>query len=211
MRKMKLLNKIIVIISALIILAISGHIIFYYNYLTDLRFNVLTEKGKISSAIQYRRNLAPLVIDSVSSLVEHEDNVFNRAVDARERSLTSGKLTPEELRKMKEKPFQEVMNKIVAIGEQYPSLVTSEAYQLMMQQVAEAEKNILVTRTNYNDAVNIYTTAMTMFPGNIYTALFEFPSYEYFSEINASEWSEGEIIEAERMRRKKRIGNESEI
>ena len=209
--KMKILNKVIIIVFVLICLAISAHVIFYYNYLTDLRFNVLTEQGKISSAIQYRRNLAPIIIDSVASLVEHEDNVFNMTVDARERSLKVRTTLSDKIRAMKNQPIENMMSKIMAIGEQYPSLVSSNAFQLMMQQIAEAEKNILKPRTQYNDAVNAYTTAMSMFPGNIYAAIFNFPNYEYFDDKKTSEWERGEIVAIENVRRKNKKGNESDI
>ena len=206
---MKLLNKFIIVLFIIICFAISGHVIFYYNYLTDLRYNVLTEESKISSAIQYRRNLAPLIIDSVVSLVEHEDNIFNRTIDARERSLTHKRELSDDIRKIKEQPFHDMMKKIIAIGEQYPSLVTSETFQLMMQQVAEAEKNILVPRTKYNDAVNAYTTAMSMFPGNIYASIFKFPQYQYFTELKESEWMKSEILTVENVRRKNKKRYES--
>ena len=109
MRKMKVLYKALIVVFFIICLALSGHVIFYYNYLTDLRFNVLTEKSKISSAIQYRKNLAPIVIDSVASFVEHEDNVFNRTVDARERELTLSNKVSEQLKEAKKLPLQDVI------------------------------------------------------------------------------------------------------
>ena len=40
-RRMRFQYKILILLLALICLAICGHVIFYYNYLTDLRYDVL--------------------------------------------------------------------------------------------------------------------------------------------------------------------------
>jgi LemA protein len=187
-RKMRLQFKILIILLAMICLAICGHVIFYYNYLTDLRYDVIAEKSKVVTAVQYRNNLIPVLVESVASFVGHEDNVFNRTVDARERELTMNKKVAERLRKSADGTVQEVLQRVMAIAEQYPLLRTNEAYQTFMQQVAEAEARILDQRFKCNDAVNLYTTAMSMFPGNIYAALFEFPSFDYFTGSQGSEW-----------------------
>jgi LemA protein len=188
-RKMRSQFKILIILLVLICLAICGHVIFYYNYLTDLRYDVATEDSKVVGAIQYRNNLVPVLVESVASFVSHEDNVFNRTVDARERELTMNQQVAEKLRESADGPVQEVLQRIMAIAEQYPLLRTNEAYQTLMQQVADAEAKILDQRYKYNDAVNLYTTAMSMFPGNIYAALFDFPTYDYFAGSPGSEWS----------------------
>ncbi len=188
-RKMRMQFKVLIILLVMICLALCGHVIFYYNYLTDLRYDVVTENSKVVGAVQYRNNLVPVLVESVASFVGHEDNVFNRTVDARERELTMNKKVAEKLRKSADGTVQEVLQRVMAIAEQYPLLRTNEAYQTLMQQVAEAEAKILDQRFKYNDAVNLYTTAMSMFPGNIYAALFEFPSFEYFTGSQGSEWS----------------------
>jgi LemA protein len=188
-RKMRSQFKILIVLLVLICLAICGHVIFYYNYLTDLRYDVATEDSKVVGAIQYRNNLVPVLVESVASFVSHEDNVFNRTVDARERELTMNQQAAEKLRESADGPVQEVLQRIMAIAEQYPLLRTNEAYQTLMQQVADAEAKILDQRYKYNDAVNLYTTAMSMFPGNIYAALFDFPTYDYFTGSPGSEWS----------------------
>ena len=214
-RKMRLLNKVLIVMIALISLGLTGHVIFYYNYLTDLKYDLLTEKAQVSSAIQYRTNLMPVLIESVVSFVDHENEVFNRTVDARERELTLNQQLSAELRKaIKEtvekgkavkEPTQDVFQRIMAIAEQYPALVTSEAFQLLMKQVAEAESEIFQHRINYNKVTNLYTTAASMFPGNIYAALFAFPMYEYFEESQGSEWPLEEVS-----RWRKNRGKESE-
>ncbi|MBN2496107.1 MAG: LemA family protein [Deltaproteobacteria bacterium] len=188
-RKLRLQYKIIILLLVLICLAICGHVIFYYNYLTDLQYDVLTEESKVRTAVQYRNNLIPALVESVRSFVQHEDNVFNRTVDARERTLSVNKLLSGGDRRPTDDASRDVLQRIMAIGEQYPLLKTGDSYQLLMKQLSEAEEKIMAQRILYSDVLNTYTTAMSMFPGNIYAALFGFPSYDYFKCSKGSEWS----------------------
>lgn len=186
---LRFLKKIIYILIVAIVVLIIGHVIYYFNYLTTLKYDLINAKAKVDSAIQFRANLVPVLIESVVSFVEHEDNVFNRAVDARERSLSVARQATDELRKSAKQPMDEILQKIMAIAEQYPDLKTSEPYQLLMKQVGDAETELFKQRLEYNDRVNLYTTAVAMFPGNFYAAtMFNFPSYEYFKGKHHSEW-----------------------
>lgn len=196
--KLQTLKTILIVVIVVVVVAVIGHIIYYYNYLTTLQYDVLASGGKVESAVQYRANLAPVLIESVVSFVEHEDNVFNRAVDARERSLSAARQTTDKLDRLNEldnlkispnQSIDEVFQKIMAIAEQYPDLKTSEPFQLLMKQVGDVEAEIFNQRVEYNDRVNVYTTAVSIFPGNFYAAtLFDFPTFDYFKGNHHSEW-----------------------
>jgi len=188
LKRLRLLKRLFIWLIILVVLAVIGHVIYYYNRLTTFKYDVVNAEAKVQSAIQYRANLVPVLIKSVTRFVAHEDDVFFRAVDARERSLTMAGQVSEELEKAGDRPMEEILDKIMAIAEQYPDLKTSEPFQLLMKQVTEAEAEILKQRIDYNDKANFYTTAMSMFPGNIYAALFSFPRYEYFEGSRKSEW-----------------------
>ncbi|CAN2041907.1 Magnetosome protein mamQ-g (greigite specific) [Candidatus Magnetomoraceae bacterium gMMP-15] len=186
---LQLLKKIIIILIVILILAVIAHIVYYFNYLTTLKFDVLTAKSQIESAMQYRANMVPVLIESLVSFVEHEDNVFNRAVDARERSLSAAKKITSSLRNSAGQPMKAILEKIIAIAEQYPALTSSTLFQNLMEQITGTEAEILKQRLDYNDKVNVYTTAISMFPGNIYAStIFNFEFYEYFQGSKLSEW-----------------------
>jgi LemA protein len=192
-KRLQLLKRLMVWLIILAVLAVIGHVIYYFNRLTTFQYDVLNAEAKVESAIQYRANLVPVLIKSVANFVAHEDDVFFRAVDARERSLTIAGQVSKELEKAGDRPMEEILDKIMAIAEQYPDLKTSEPFQLLMKQVTEAEAEILKQRIDYNDKANLYTTAMSMFPGNIYAALFSFPRYEYFQGSRKSEWPQSAV------------------
>jgi LemA protein len=204
-RKLRFLYKALIIVSCVVFLAIAAHVIYYFNHLTALECQVLTAQGKVGSAVQYRANLIPVLVKSVSSFVQHEGSVFYRTVDARERELRMIPPTPEGTPgtpppvpldvKLPEGQgsFQEALQRIMAVAEQYPALVTSEVFQLFMKQVTEAEASIRDARVQYNDRVNAYSTAAMMFPGNIYAACFGFRDFPYFEQVSESEWAKVEL------------------
>lgn len=187
-RKLQLLKRILIGLVILVILALIGHVIYYFNRLTSMKYDVITAASQVDSAVQYRVNLVPILVRSVTRFVDHEDYVFISAVDARERSMTASDQVAEELKKVANRPVGEILDKILAIAEQYPALTTSGTFQLMMTQVTNAEAEILKQRIDYNDKVNLYTTSMSVFPGNIYANLFNFSRFKYFEGTRESEW-----------------------
>jgi LemA protein len=139
------------------------------------------------------------MIEALVSFVEHEDDVFGKAIDAREREFNPASALSDIKKEIfsagngSQEAIGDALQRIVAIAEQYPALVTSEAFQLLMKEVAAAEAQILARRLDYNNAWNNYSTAMSMFPGNAYARLFDFPGYEYFEDVSTPEWSRVEI------------------
>jgi len=188
-KRLLLLRRILIALVIVVVISVIGHVIYYFNHLTDLNYDVVTALAKVESAIQYRANLVPVLIDCVASFITHEDRVFKRTVDARERSLKVDQQVLKDLQEAANQPMGEILQKIMAIAEQYPDLKISETYQLLMREVNNTEMEIYKQRLDYNDKVNIYTTAIKMFPGNFYaTVFFDFPSYEYFKGSYQSEW-----------------------
>jgi LemA protein len=187
-QRLTLLKRILVGLIILVFLALVGHMIYYFNMLTSMHYDVVTAESQVDSAVQYRVNLVPILVRSVTRFVDHEDYVFIKTVDARERSMRTPDALAKQLKSAAGKPVQEVLDKILAIAEQYPALTTSGTFQLMMTQVANAEAQVLAQRIDYNDKVNLYTTAMSVFPGNVYSKLFNFCVFEYFDGTRKSEW-----------------------
>ncbi|MBW2062380.1 MAG: LemA family protein [Deltaproteobacteria bacterium] len=187
-QRLRLLKGILIGVIIFLVVILIGHAIYYYNRLTIFKYDVQNAGAKVESAIQYRVNLVPVLIRSVVDFVAHEDNVFIQAVDARERSLTMAGQVSKELQKSAGRPIEEILDKIMAIAEQYPDLKVSESFQLLMKLVADTEVEILKQRINYNDKVNVYSTAKAVFPGNIYSVLFGFSTYNYFEGSRQSEW-----------------------
>ena len=81
------------------------------------------------------------------------------------------------------------LSKIMAIAENYPQLVTSDSYRLLLGQIADVENQIYKKRVEYNDAVNVYNTRFLTFPVNLIGGMLGFSKQPYFEWTNKPEWA----------------------
>lgn len=168
--------------------------IYYYNRLVVTSQDVSNMKSQIESALQLRQNLVPALTTVVYQFIQHENNIFLRALESRKDSLSpyDGRLKNlETLKGLNGKNFPEgTLSKLIALAENYPSLVSSESYKLLISQIAEVENQIFKQRVEYNNVVNDYNTLLSLFPVNIIGLTSGFQKAAYFTwEASKAEWS----------------------
>jgi|GEM_PF-2264200 LemA protein len=73
-----------------------------------------------------------------------------------------------------------LFGKIQAVAEQYPALRLSENFQQYSKAIVETETMIAIQLMIYNESVNVYTTVLTQFPGNIFGAVGGFEAAEFY-------------------------------
>lgn len=165
--------------------------IYYYNRLVRLNQRVKMARADIESCLQMRENLIPVLINTVSDFVRHEDDIFLHAADMRAGSIGSQRKTPKEgaIGKPEEKePWSEFLSKVFAVAERYPDLKTAESFQTVLLSVSDAEKAILEKRITYNSAALEMNTLMITFPSNLYAIPFGFKRVNYFQWKSEPEW-----------------------
>jgi LemA protein len=69
---------------------------------------------------------------------------------------------------------------LAALAEQYPDLKLSANFQTLMNVLDQVEKDLAAERMKQDEAVNIYTTNIQIFPSNIFAKIFGFQSHPYF-------------------------------
>jgi LemA protein len=69
---------------------------------------------------------------------------------------------------------------LAALAEQYPDLKLSANFQTLMIVLDQIEKDLAAERIKQDEAVNIYTTNVQMFPSNIFASIFGFREHPYF-------------------------------
>jgi LemA protein len=196
--RLVLLRRIIVVCAVAGAIGLVAHVIYYYNYLTGLYYDALTEKAKVENTVQYRVNLVPQLVEVLSNFVDHEEYVFDQTVGGRERSVTggagsaapggAGSAVAAQLRQAAGLPPDEALKKILAIAEQYPNLKAADPFQTVLTKLSESEIAVMELRKTCNDIINVYTTVLAQFPANIYGPLFGFKSMDYIEGTRASEW-----------------------
>lgn len=182
---------VLVVIWALI--SFSVHV-YFYNRLTIMRQDVNNMKSQIESALQMRQNLVPALTTVVYQFIQHENNIFLKAVESREDSLLKTEDMTRVMDKLKGligKDFSPgALSKLIAVAENYPKLVTSESYQLLISQISGVENQIFERRIEYNDTVNRYNTLLSLFPINMIGRTSGFRRAPYFAwQENKAEWS----------------------
>jgi len=181
----------IISITVAVVACIYTHI-YYFNRLTTMTQQVSNLRAQIESGLQMRRNIVPALALVVHQFINHENNVFLSAVQAREKSLNASKEMDRLIQGLKPLTGEDISSKalsrFMAVAENYPQLVSSQSYQLLINQIAEVENQIYEKRIEYNDAVNVYNTRLSTFPVNIIGRAMRFGLQPYFSWENKPEW-----------------------
>lgn len=186
------------VIGALVVgLWIAAHL-YYFNLLVDLEYNVKGTWAQVEAQLQRRyhiqQNLSRIVIDyseyereTLTDLVERRTSAMagDRAAkpgDANRQSPSEPSLPPPSayLEQLTKSELNKLFPDILLVAEQYPELKLTENFQQFSQAIIDTENQIAQRIMDHNDAVNTYTTTRKQFPGNIFSAIFGFPVYEFY-------------------------------
>lgn len=86
-----------------------------------------------------------------------------------------------------ENKIVEAFTHIMAVGEQYPELKSSETYAKTMDSVNVYENQVRMSRMVYNDSVTLLNRAVRQFPASLVAGLFGFSTKEYLVENTGKE------------------------
>ena len=184
----------LMIVAFVLLLVVVAWLITRYNLLVALGQEVITANYQIDSSVQYRENLFPVLVEAVATFVSHEDHIFDYASNKRAETLGPAPPTKQEIEALvrnARSDWQGALGKIMAWAENYPDLKTSDSFQMMMSNMSKVEQEIYDKRLAYNDAVNMYTTAIRTFPTNTIAFLLGFDREPYYEIAGEPEWQVG--------------------
>lgn len=169
---------------AALVLAFMSISVYYYNYFTINNYKVKMESAHIEAQLQRRNDLIPNLVTAVNNYALYEKNIFIHAADVR----AAVNSIEESVKQTGGKPAMDMsfLSKFQAVAEAYPALKASEAYQTLMQELANTETMIADMRISYNQVTNFYNSRLKMFPGNIFSILFRFDPVETFESETAA-------------------------
>ena len=166
--------------------------IYYFNALIVAKQQVENLRAQIEGAIQMRENIIPGLTMAVDRFIGHERGVFLSAIKAREDSLSGPKDTEDLVQALEEIKGSDFspsdLSRFMAVAENYPTLVSSQSYQLLIDQIGDVENKIYEKRIEYNDAVNVYNTQLSTVPANLVGAIMRFRLEPYFEWDREPEW-----------------------
>jgi LemA protein len=134
--------------------------------------------SEVLSQYQRRTDLIPNLVETVKGFAQQERSVLE-AVTAARASATAVKVDaatitdPETFKKFQDAQAQlsGALGRLLAVSERYPDLKSNQNFLALQSQLEGTENRIAVARRDYIEAVRLYNTELTTFPGRLWAAI----------------------------------------
>ena len=142
-----------------------------------------TAKAKWSEVLsQYKRraDLVPNLVETVKGFAAQEQNVLTSVIEARAKATQVTQQVPPDVVSNPEamKRFQDAQNQLggalrqlLVVVERYPDIKSGQNFLALQSQLEGTENRIAIARRDYIEAVRVYNTELTTFPGRIWRSL----------------------------------------
>ncbi|MCB0943229.1 MAG: LemA family protein [Mycobacterium sp.] len=154
-----LLVLVLVIAVAVLIGFVLG-----YNKVRGADVRVDEALGGIDVQLTRRASLIPSLVSTVQTFASHEKSVLGHIADAQMAltAATAGKSVAQ--RSSAERQFDSAMGQVLALGQTYPQLSSSNNFLNLQQNLADTEDKLAFARQYYNDAVATVNRLTTTIP-----------------------------------------------
>ena len=198
-------TKIVVssLLFAILLIVVTAY---YHNLLVISEQNMLAAMGQVQVQLQRRNDTEIDLAKAVLDYAEHEKAVLTAIVALRgqaggktSQDMSSNATNIARLQQLiKEggaKPpapgaaaagtqapgeASAGLLNLSALAEQYPDLKLSANFQTLMTMVDQIEKDLAAARMKQDDAVNVYTSNLQLFPSDVFALIFGFRGRPYF-------------------------------
>jgi LemA protein len=140
-------------------------------------------KAKWSEVLsQYKRraDLVPNLVETVKGFAAQEQQVLTSVVEARAKATQAQVQLPADVVNNPEamKRFQDAQNqlsgalgRLLAVVERYPDIKSGQNFLALQSQLEGTENRIAIARRDYIEAVRVFNTELTTFPGRIWRSV----------------------------------------
>jgi LemA protein len=142
-----------------------------------------TAKARWSEVLsQYKRraDLIPNLVETVKGFAAQEQNVLTSVIEARAKATQAQVQIPADVLNNPEamKRFQDAQNtlggalrQLLVVAERYPDIKSGQNFLALQSQLEGTENRIAISRRDYIEAVRVYNTELTTFPGRIWRSV----------------------------------------
>ncbi|WP_431232377.1 LemA family protein [Mycolicibacterium psychrotolerans] len=161
-----MVSVVLIVVLVLAVLVLIGFVL-GYNKVRAADVRVDEALGGIDVQLTRRASLIPSLVQTVQSFAAHEKAILDHVADAQTAlaAATTGKSVAQ--RSSAEKEFDSAVGQVLALGQTYPQLNSSNNFLNLQQNLADTEDKLAFARQYYNDAVatsnRLITTIPTMF------------------------------------------------
>ena len=142
---------VLVLILAIAVAVLVGFVL-GYNKLRAADVRADEALGGIDVQLTRRASLIPSLVSTVQGFAGHEKSVLGHIADAQAALMaaTAGKSV--ERRTTAEHEFDTAVGQVLALGQVYPQLASSNNFLNLQQNLADTEDKLAFARQYYNDA-----------------------------------------------------------
>lgn len=154
----------VLILALVIAVAVLIGFVVGYNKLRAADVQVDEALGGIDVQLTRRAALIPSLVGTVSGFAAHEKAVLGRIADAQTAltSATSGKSVSQ--RTSAEQQFDTAVGQVLALGQSYPQLNSSNNFLDLQRNLADTEDKLAFARQYYNDSAATVNRLRTTIP-----------------------------------------------
>jgi LemA protein len=163
-----------IIIGVIVIL----WVIIMYNRLIELRNRVRNSWSQVDIVLKNRFDLIPNLIETVSGYAGYEKSTLNQLTELRTKYASASSVTD---KASTSSDLSAMLSRVMVVAEGYPDLKASANYLYLKEQLTEIEDKIRYARQFYNDSVEIFNTAIAVFPSNLLAGTFGFREESFFT------------------------------
>jgi LemA protein len=162
------------IVVSLVTLMLAGCGI---NTIPTYEQNAKAAWSEVLNQYKRRADLIPNLVETVKGFPDQERTVLTDVVEARAKATQAQINVPPDILTNPEamKNFQDAQNqlggalgRLLAVVERYPDIKSGQNFLTLQSQIEGTENRIAIARRDYIQAVRIYNTEITTFPGRIW-------------------------------------------
>jgi LemA protein len=166
---------ILVVAVAVLIGFVAG-----YNKIRTANVRVDEALGGIDVQLTRRASLIPSLVSTVANFAAHEKAILDHVTDATAAltSATTGKSVAQ--RSAAEQQLDQAVGQVLALGQAYPQLNSSNNFLNLQQNLADTEDKLAFARQYYNDAVATLNRLVSTIPWMFVAGLAGASEREYY-------------------------------
>jgi LemA protein len=172
------MDPLVLIVVALVVLLLVSAIVSYNRFVRQ-RTLVDESWGGIDVELTRRHDLIPNLVETVQGYADHEREVLELLVRAREDATAHRDDRPHD-REGFEDTVTQALQSVLARVEAYPDLKASSNFLSLQRELTLTEDRIAAARRFYNGNVRAYNTRVGTFPSNLIAAALRFRSRDFF-------------------------------
>jgi len=134
--------------------------------------------AEVLNQYQRRNDLIPNLVETVKGFAKQESTVLEAVTAARAQAtsiqVNASTITdPDTFKKFQEAQAQVsgALGRLLAVSENYPDLKSNANFLALQSQLEGTENRIAVARRDYIEAVRVYNTELSTFPGRIWAMI----------------------------------------